>query len=84
PDDAPSVPANHRVLLTLVNRGSHPVVVQLAGYEDRITPGPLAPDSAWSGSFLADRPGEAFAWLVDGEPRGRLAVTGSHLVEGHR
>ena len=33
---------------------------------------------------LADRPGDDFAWIVDGAAVGRLVVQGSHLVEGHR
>lgn len=78
------VPANHRVQLTLVNRGGAAIDVRLAGYEDRVAPGALAAGATWTGTFLADRPGEAFAWLVDGQPCGRLAVSGSHLVEGHR
>jgi hypothetical protein len=79
-----SVPANHRVRLTLVNAGTSAITPALAGYEDRVTPGTLAPGGTWSGEFVSDRPGEAFAWLLDGEPVGRLSVSGSHLVEGHR
>jgi hypothetical protein len=82
--EAATVPANHRVRLTLVNAGARAIDVKLAGYEDRLAPGTLAKGATWNGAFLADRPGEAFAWLVDGEPRGRLSVSGSHLVEGHR
>jgi len=81
---AASVPANHRVQLLLVNAGPHAITLALAGYEDQVQPGTLAPGATWSGEFVSDRPGEAFAWLVDGEPQGRLSVSGSHLVEGHR
>jgi hypothetical protein len=81
---AASVPSNHRVRLTLVNAGPRVITPSLAGYEDRVIPGALAPGATWSGAFVSDRPGEAFAWLADGEPVGRLSVTGSHLVEGHR
>jgi len=82
--EAVTVPANHRVRLSLVNAGPRAIAPTLAGYEDRIAPGTLAPGATWTGEFVSDRPGEAFAWLVDGEPRGRLSVSGSHLVEGHR
>ena len=79
-----SVPAGHRVTVTLVNEGDRPIAAALAGYEDRFALAPIAPGASCTVTFLADRPGEAFAWLVDGEPCGRLAVTGSHLEEGHR
>lgn len=78
------VESGTRVRLTIENRRDRPVSVSLAGYEDRLGIGALAPGGRWSGQFVADRPGEAFAWVVDGVPAGRLAVTGSHLVEGHR
>lgn len=78
-----AVPKNHRVRLTIRNAGTRTHAVRLAGYERDVSV-TLAPDSIWRGEFLAELPGEDFAWLVDGEPRGRLAVTGSHLVEGHR
>lgn len=81
---AGSVPKDHRVRLTLVNRGHRPAVIDLAGYEDRLPPVTLAPGDTWRGEFLADRPGEDFAWRMDGAPCGRLAVTGPHLVDGHR
>jgi hypothetical protein len=82
--EAASVPAGHRLALTFVNQGPRPITAGLAGYEDRVPPAPLAPGAARTVTFVADRPGEAFAFLVDGEPCGRLAVTGSHLPEGHR
>ena len=81
---AASVPPNHRVRLSLINAGQRAIAPTLAGYEDQVMPGTLAPGATWSGEFVSDRPGEAFAWLVDGEPQGRLSVSGSHLVEGHR
>uniref|UniRef100_A0A832MKN6 EfeO-type cupredoxin-like domain-containing protein n=1 Tax=Eiseniibacteriota bacterium TaxID=2212470 RepID=A0A832MKN6_UNCEI len=81
---AAAVPKGHRVRLTVVNRAGRAIEARLAGYEDRVTTGALAPDSSWTGTFLADLPGEGFALLVDGEPAARLAVTGSHLEEGHR
>jgi hypothetical protein len=54
------------------------------GYEDRLGAVRVAPDSLWRGEFVADRPGQDFAWVLDGAPAGRLEVAGSHLVEGHR
>jgi hypothetical protein len=78
------VPKDHRVELVVVNRRPAPASFALAGYEDRVGAGAIAPGATWRASFVADRPGEGFAWLVGGEPAGRLAVTGSHLEEGHR
>ena len=74
----------HRVQLRVTNHDPHAVTLSLSGYDDRFHTGPIAPDSTWSGEFLADRPGEGFTWLVDGAPLGRLDITGSHLEEGHR
>jgi hypothetical protein len=79
-----SVPKDSRVRLTVLNRDSTPVRFTLAGYEDRVHADSLPAGRPWTTEFLADRPGEDFTWLVDGEPAGRLAVAGSHLVEGHR
>jgi hypothetical protein len=79
-----SVPRGSRVRLRVENREPRAVTLRLAGYEDRLPASPLGSGEIREHEFLADRPGEDFAWLVDGEPRGRLAVTGSHLVEGHR
>jgi hypothetical protein len=79
-----SVPKDHRVKLSVVNHDVRPVTLTLMGYQDRFGVSSLAPDSAWHGEFVADRPGDDFAWQLDGAPVGRLAVTGSHLVDGHR
>ena len=79
-----TVPKDRRVALAVSNHRSQAVTLVLQGYEDRFRAGPIAPDETWRGEFVADRPGEAFAWVVDGTPLGRLSVTGSHLVEGHR
>jgi len=79
-----SVPKGHRVLLRVEHRGAATARLALAGYEDRLDIPTLASGAVWTGEFLADRPGEGFAWLLDGAPAGRLAVTGSHLIEGHR
>ena len=79
-----AVPKDHRVELDVVNRGRAPVSVRLAGYEDRVAVDSLAGGASRHVAFDADRPGEDFAWLLDGRPVGRLSVTGSHLAEGRR
>jgi hypothetical protein len=81
---AASLPKGHRVQLSVRNGQPAPVTLTLQGYEDRFVAGPIAPGATWRGEFLADRPGEAFSWVVAGMPVGQLAVTGSHLEEGHR
>ncbi len=82
--EAAQVPKDHRVQLTVANRGTTAARLTLTGYEDRLAIPPLSPGGTWSGEFLADRPGDDFAWLLQGQPAGRFTVTGSHLVEGHR
>lgn len=79
-----AVPKDHLVRLEVRNRGARAVRLTLAGYEDRVSAAAIAPGETLRVEFLADRPGEDFAWLVDGQPAGRLGVTGSHLIEGHR
>jgi hypothetical protein len=79
-----SIAKGTRVRLRIDYRGRHPARLALSGYEDRLTIPALAPGAVWTGEFLADRPGDDFAWLLGGEPAGRLTVTGSHLVDGHR
>ena len=79
-----AVPKNHLVRLRVEHRAASTARLALAGYQDRIDIPALAPGGVWTGEFLADRPGDDFAWLLDGRPAGRFAVTGSHLVEGHR
>jgi hypothetical protein len=81
---ATRAPKDHRVRLTVTNRGTTPGRLALAGYEDRLVIPEIVPGASWTGEFVADRPGDDFAWMVDGAPAGRFAVTGSHLVEGHR
>lgn len=76
-------PKGNDVHLRLVNRGAHAVHVALAGYSERVSV-TLEAGTDWEGAFIADRPGDDFVWLVDGEPAGRFDVKGSHLVEGHR
>ncbi len=73
-----------RLALTVVNAGSSRAELALPGYEDRLPAVALQPGASWRGELLADRPGEDFAFLVNGEPAGRLIVAGSHLVEGHQ
>jgi hypothetical protein len=82
--EASVVPKDRRVNLAIVNRGARPARFALAGYEDRLPERTVAPGDTARVEFLADRPGEDFAWLVDGRPAGRLTVAGSHLIEGHR
>jgi hypothetical protein len=79
-----SVPKDNRVRLTVVNHDVKTAQVTLSGYEDRIEIPPLRPRDHWTGMFLADRPGADFAWVLNGVPTGRFAVTGSHLEDGHR
>jgi len=81
---ASTVPKDHRVRLTIHNAAARAHAVRLAGYEREVSIDTLGAGATWSGEFLAALPGDDFAWLVDGEPAGRLSVTGSHLVEGHR
>ena len=78
------VPLGARVALEVVNEGPKGIELALSGYEGRLTALHVAGvDTTWI-EFTADRPGEDFAWLVDGRPAGRLQVAGSHLIEGHR
>ena len=78
------VAKNVRVQLAVTNAASRPVRFALAGYEDRVSAAVIEAGATWRVEFLADRPGEGFAWLLDGEPAGTLTVAGSHLEEGHR
>jgi len=79
-----TIPVGRKVALTVVNHTPKAVHLKLAGYEDVVDSNEIDPDSNWTLTFDADRPGEQFAWIVDGEPRGRLDILGSHLIEGHR
>ncbi len=78
------VPKGARVRLVVRNAGAAAVRIALAGYAERVSVAALAPGERWDVEFIADLPGEDFAFLVDGRPAGRFVVTGSHLVEGHR
>lgn len=77
-------PKGSLVTVTVENRDRTPRRLALLGYERQVAPVVVAPGGSASLRFTADRPGEDFAWLVDGRPAGVFAVTGSHLVEGHR
>lgn len=79
-----AVPRGHRVVVAVQNARSQPVSLALQGYEDQVRSDAIAPGKVWHVEFLAERPGEAFAWLAGDVPVGRIAVTGSHLEEGHR
>ncbi len=79
-----AVPSGARVAVGITNDRPRAVTVVLAGYEDRLLIGSLPAGGHWAGTFIADRPGDDFAWTVSGEPAGVLSVAGSHLVEGHR
>ena len=72
------------VLLEVVNRDRLRIRVSLTGYEERVSSGPIAPDSTGRLRFEADRPGDEFEWLVNGHPAGRFMVVGSHLDAGRR
>jgi hypothetical protein len=78
-----SIPAGTPIILTVMNASGALARLSLAGYEDRVDTGALDSGDSSTIEFVADRPGDRFTWIVDGTPRGRLDVTGSHLVEGH-
>ena len=78
------VPKDHRVSITVANHTGRAVTLALAGYEGRLDIGRIEDGETWCGGFTSELPGDDFAWLVDGKPAGRLAVTGSHLTEGRR
>ena len=73
-----------RVRVTVTNHGESPARVELPGYGDAVPSASVDAGETWSAQFLADRPGEDFAWVVNGAPASRFVVTGSHLIEGHR
>jgi hypothetical protein len=73
-----------RIALKVHNAGASRVEIALPGYEDRLPAVTIEPGETWTGELQADRPGEDFAWMVNGKPAGRLVVAGSHLVEGHQ
>jgi hypothetical protein len=75
------VPLGADVTLHVRNRSAKARLLALAGYPVSVGI-PAGSDAAVE--FRADRPGDDFAWLLDGTPAAKLAVSGSHLVEGHR
>jgi len=79
-----SVPKDHLVRLTVTNHYRRQVTLTLMGYQDRFGVAYVGPDSVWSGEFVSDRPGDGFAWILEGAPVGRLDVTGVHMIEGHQ
>lgn len=72
------------VLVAVANRDARLHSFSLAGYEDRFASNSIGAGDSTVLRFFADRPGEDFAWIVDGRPAGRFAVRGSHLEEGRR
>lgn len=78
------VPSGSDVTLTLANQRDTEVVLDLAGYTDRLGVQHVPAHGRATLRFLADRPGDDFAWMLNGQPAGRFAVTGSHLQEGHQ
>ncbi len=72
------------VTLTLANQRDTEVALDLAGYSDRIGVQHVPAHGSAVVRFHADRPGDDFAWMLDGQPAGRFVVTGSHLQEGHQ
>lgn len=78
-----AVPVGTRVRLAALGAGRDTVQLSLMGYEDHVALA-LPPGATRTLEFDADRPGEDFAWLVNGAPAGRFRVTGSHLVKGHQ
>ena len=81
--DRDGVPKGTIVMLRVVNRGPVARMLSLSGYEERLHL-PVAPSEIAHATFRADRPGGDFAWLVDGTPSGRFAVSGPHLDEGRQ
>ena len=77
------VPKGTTIVLHVVNRGTVARTLSLSGYEERLHLR-VEPTEIVHATFRADRPGGDFAWLVDGVPSGRFAVSGPHLDEGRR
>lgn len=74
-----SVPKGALLVLRAVNLGTLPRTLSLSGYDERLRL-PVTPGEFAHATLRADRPGSDLAWLVDGAPAGRFAVTGSHLA----
>ncbi len=78
------VPLGSQLVLTRASAAPGRHVLSLAGYEHALAPCTLLAGASRTDTLFLDLPGEDFAWLLDHQPVGRLAVAGSHLVEGHR
>ena len=65
-------------------RARDAVELALAGYRTASGSGARAGRDLASGEFIADRPARTSPGWSNGRPVGRLAVAGSHLIEGHR
>jgi hypothetical protein len=79
-----SIPKDHDIRLRVINHRPGAATLTLIGYQDRVTIQGLPSGGERQVEFVADRPGDDFVWILDGLDAGRLSVTGSHLVEGHR
>lgn len=79
------VPKDHEIHL-LVRGASDAVegVFSITGYEDQVSPVLVGPGLSREIVFTSRRPGDDFAFMLNGEMLGRLEVTGSHLEEGHQ
>src|SRR5262249_11369449 len=69
-----AVPKDHRVRLEVTNRDPRTATLALAGYQDVLAPRAIEPGGVWSDSFVASRPGDDFAWMLDGSPAGQLQI----------
>lgn len=79
-----TVPKGERVIIRVMNRTALPAKLALLGYSDVFPETLIPPGGTLERQILADRPGEDFAWLLNGSPAGTFVVAGSHLVDGHR
>lgn len=59
-------------------------LLALTGYQDRVGPVEVGPGLSREVVFVADRPGDDFAFVLGERVLGRLHVTGSHLEPGHQ
>lgn len=59
-------------------------VLTLTGYEDQVGRVDVGPGVSRELVFVADRPGDDFAFVLGDRVLGRLHVTGSHMEADHR
>jgi len=79
------VPKDHEVHLLVHAAPDAPEgMLLILGYEGRVEPVGIGPGQGREIVFMADRPGDDFAFSLGGRVLGRLQVTGEHLPEGHR